>query len=127
MTQLTTFTLLFIVSLFTPQNDSTLYGKWIMYKVLEGGEDVTSTHNPEADRFIIFKPNGTFESGGTPYGKNTGKFTFQENNTLYLDSDAGSEDDSYWTWEISGSEMTWTGVGSPRAEQFTIIHRRTAE
>jgi hypothetical protein len=31
---------------------------------------------------------------------------------LFLDSDAGPEDDSQWTINIAGGTMFWQGVGS---------------
>ena len=104
--------------------DSTLIGKWKMSKVMEADEDVTKDHNPDNDRWIAFKGDGTFESGGQPFGPNTGKYTFSDSLILYLDSDAGPEDDSEWSVQFEDQTMTWKGVGSPRAKSFTLVHRR---
>ena len=101
-----------------------LPGRWDMYAVLEADEDVTAEHNPAGNRFIEFKADGTFESGGEPYGKNTGRWSIDEDNgILYIDSEI-DDDDSDWNITLEGSEMTWTGRGDPRKETFTLIHHR---
>lgn len=102
-----------------------LQGKWMMDEVFRQGQDVSSEHNPQNNRYIVFKEDGTFESGGDPWGMNTG--TYYVNNhvgTLHLDSDAGPEDDSYWKIVMEKSRMTWRGTGSEFAKEFVITHRR---
>lgn len=51
---------------------SKFYGQWEMVQVLQSDSDVTSFHNPNSDRWIEFKKDFSFESGGGEYGKNTG-------------------------------------------------------
>lgn len=99
-----------------------------MAAVLDGTESVTTDHNPENDRWIAFASNGTFETDGEPYGRNTGKWilTSEENaTTLFLDSDAGAHDDSYWTLQFSGDTMIWKGLRTDFAKRFTLKHVRT--
>ena len=45
-----------------------LLGMWIMNQVLEDSTDVTDAHNPALNRWVEFSEDGTFESGGAPYG-----------------------------------------------------------
>jgi len=100
-------------------------GKWMMYKVFQNGEDVTKEHNPHHERYLIFKSDSSFESGGRPFGKNSGKYSLNKaGNKLFLDSDAGTEDDSYWNFTISYDTMYWQGYGSEWAENFQIIQIR---
>jgi hypothetical protein len=96
--------------------------KWMMYQVLEGEQDVTKQHNPNQDRYIWFKEDGTFESGGTPYGKNTGQYKLNaEAGTIFLDSDAGEGDDSHWRLTLEGEQLIMQGIGTPRQESFQLI------
>lgn len=68
------------------------------------------------------------ESGGDPYGKNTGRWTLDETtNELYLDSDAGEEDDSHWIVRIEGSTMHWKGTRGDFNTRFSIEHVRAAD
>ena len=103
-----------------------LEGKWIMNKVIQDGNDVSEEHNPYDDRYIIFFEDGTFETGGRPYGLNTGRYEYlPSDGVLYLISDAGSEDDSQWKVTIENDTMTWEGLGSEWANRFRIIHLRS--
>jgi hypothetical protein len=102
-----------------------LAGRWGMERILEEGEDVSARHNPAGERWIAFAADGTFESGGEPYGPNAGRWTFDpETNELYLDSDAGEGDDSYWIVTLDGDEMRWKGTRSDFTERFELVHVR---
>lgn len=103
-----------------------LSGKWMMHQVIQKGEDVSEAHNPNQDRYLILKPDSSFESGGTPFGVNTGKYHYNAaEQSLFLDSDIGPEDDSYWKVSFSGDTMYWIGFGSAWAEDFEIIQIRS--
>ena len=105
---------------------SQLIGRWEMEKVLDNDQDVTDQHNPEGNRWIAFKSDGTFESGGDPYGSNTGTYSLNyESGNLFLDSDAGEDDDSQWIIEIKGDSMMWQGTGAEWAERFKLIHLKS--
>lgn len=96
-----------------------------MYKVVQSGKDVTSEHNPYHERYLELNTDQTFESGGRPYGMNTGKYIFDaKESTLFLDSDTGPEDDSQWRVSIQGDTMHWQGYGSEWANDFEIIQLR---
>ena len=100
---------------------------WKMMQVSSDGNDVSQEHNPNNDRFIRFTEDGSFESGGTPTGTNTGKYMLNINEgTLFLDSDAGEDDDSKWNILIKGDEMTWTGIGSAWHEGFKITFKKAS-
>ena len=95
---------------------------------MDGNEDVTDEHNPQKNRYIIFKTDGTFESGGDPYGMNTGKWTLdRESKELYLDSDGGEDDDSYWITSIEAGKMHWQGARFDFSKRFQIYHIRKSE
>lgn len=101
-----------------------IIGTWNMVKVYEYDEDVTEKHNPMNDRWIEFKEDGSFESGGEPFGKNTGRWTVDnENSILYIDSDV-DDDDSEWKVSFEGEETIWTGIGHPRKENTRLVHKR---
>jgi hypothetical protein len=118
--------ILFLTVLFlgcTSNEKDGIIGKWKMYKVIQDGQDVTSEHNPYNERFIIFKSDSSFESGGRPFGKNSGKYEFNSaDHTLFLDSDAGPEDDSHWKVSFQSDTMRWQGYGSEWAIGFELIH-----
>ena len=85
---------------------------------------MSKDHNPSNNRFIEFKEDGTFESGGDPYGKNTGKFYVNNHvKTLHLDSDVGPNDDSYWSITLEKGIMKWKGTGSEFAKEFVITYK----
>ena len=115
----------FLVMGCAEQSQDGIEGKWSMHQIIQNGDDVTSDHNPFNDRYLIIKPDGTFESGGKPLGKNTGKYTLNMNaDTLLLDSDVGPEDDSQWLVRVSNDTMYWQGFGTEWAENFQIIQVR---
>lgn len=94
--------------------------------VQDGTNDVSAEHNPENNRFILFNADQTFESGGDPYGKNTGTWRMDETSReLFLNSDAGAEDDSYWIVSIDGRTMNWQGARFEFNKRFLITHTRT--
>ncbi len=102
-----------------------LVGTWSMETITDAGRDVSAAHNPAGDRFIVLRADGQFESGGQPYGRNTGRWTYDpDSQTLGLDSDAGPEDDSRWVVRLHGNVMEWRGVGSDFARRFEITSRR---
>ena len=95
-----------------------------MEKVYEYGKDVTESHNPQHDRWIEFKDDGTFVSDGTPFGRNTGRWKVDnETSILYIDSDV-DDDDSEWHITFDKDLCTWTGIGHPRKENTKLVHRR---
>ncbi len=104
-----------------PKNE--LVGVWKMANVIQSGQDVSAEHNPNNERMIEFKENGRFQTSGRPFGTNEGAYTYQKN-VLFLDSDAGEEDDSYWKVEMIGDSMRWEGTGTAWAEDFVLIHLR---
>lgn len=105
-----------------------IIGKWKMVTVLEGNQDITTVLNPDNDRWIEFKPDGTFESGGGPYGNNNGKYQVSnETKTLHLDSDAGAGDDSDWKIQFREDLLLMRGIGSNRQEMTTVISQRVLE
>lgn len=102
-----------------------LIGSWTMDRIYDQGKDVSDEHNPAGDRYIVLRADGQFESGGQPYGRNTGRWTYDPaSRELGLDSDAGPEDDSRWVVRLRGNEMEWSGVGSDYARRFRITSHR---
>lgn len=105
-----------------------IIGKWKMEQVLEGDQDISKDLNPDNDRWIAFKPNGTFASGGGPYGGNTGKYSIDdETETIFLDSDAGEDDDSKWTVTFEGDKLVMSGVGTERQGKTKVISVRVEQ
>ena len=105
-----------------------LIGKWEMSLVIMDGTDVTEEHNPKNNRFFIFEENGTFESGGDPYGKNTGRvFVNNLNRTIYIDSDQGADDDSMWIVSFDKDEMIWSGTNTDWNGRFEVRHKKVSK
>lgn len=107
-----------------------LIGEWKMEKIIQDSSDVTEEHNPFNERTLIFNSDSTFVSDGRPYGKNTGRWNIDESSgELFLDSDAGEGDDSYWLVELENeNKMLWKGTRSDFTERFMLIHKKiTAE
>ena len=101
-----------------------LYGRWYIESVFQDGNDVTDQHNPSDNRWIEFEDDGGFVSDGDPYGRNTGRWMMDlENKELYLDSDAGEGDDSYWIVGFEEGKMQWRGTRSEFTERFVVVYR----
>ena len=106
-----------------------IIGKWKMTMVLELSLDVTSKHNPDNDRWIRFiddpeiENGGKFESGKGDSTENTGKW-FIDKDVLFIDSDAGKDDDSYWQITINDDEMRWKGRKFEFNKRFEIFHKK---
>ncbi len=103
-----------------------LAGRWEMAKVvMDKSNDVTQEHNPAGNRYFIFNTDHTFESGGDPTGKNTGKWILDtETQTIHIDSDAGEDDDSYWIVSLDGDEMHWQGTHFEFNSRFELYFTR---
>lgn len=127
-----TITLSFI--LLSCSEDTSLRGKiegrWQMTKVLDRSEDVTPDHNPDKNRWIRFTKDGKipkggfFESGRGEQKENTGKWSFN-GFEIFIDSDAGDDDDSYWQVMIEGKEMHWIGQRFDFNKRFEIFYTKT--
>ena len=105
-----------------------IIGKWKMVTVFEGNQDITPMMNPEDDRWIEFKPDGNFQSGGGPHGLNGGSFHVDSQAaTLHLDSDAGDGDDSNWHIQFREDLLYMRGIGTNRQEMTTVISQRMIE
>lgn len=102
-----------------------LAGKWQMHQVIQEGKDVSAEHNPYGERYIVLETDQDYTSDGRPFGANTGKYTYDEyEGRLFLDSDVGPEDDSYWLVALGQDSMRWQGTGSAWAEDFEIVFVR---
>jgi hypothetical protein len=96
-----------------------------MIKVLELSKDVTAKHNPDNSRWVSFQKDSTFESGAGEKTDNTGKWIIDENEKeLYLDSDAGEDDNSYWEVTFDANIMHWKGGRFEFNKRFEIVHQR---
>lgn len=105
-----------------------IVGKWKMVTVLEGNQDITPMMNPDDDRWIKFKHDGIFESGGGPHGTNAGTYRVDDQqNTLHLDSNAGEGDDSNWRIQFREDLLYMRGIGSNRQEMTTVISQRVVD
>lgn len=99
-----------------------------MVTVLEGNQDITPIHNPDNDRWIEFRKDGTFSSGGGPQGANSGSYQVDNHaNTLFLDSDAGDGDDSNWQLQFRDHLLYMRGIGTNRQEMTTVICERQTD
>ena len=103
--------------------DKKIIGEWTMEKVYEYGEDVSARHNPNNNRWIKFNEDGTFVSGGDPFGRNTGKWKIDNDKSiLFIDSDV-DDDDSEWNVTFEEDKMIMTGIGHPRKENTKLVHK----
>jgi len=99
-----------------------------MVTVLEGNQDITPTLNPDNDRWIAFKSDGTFESDGGPHGANSGTYQVDDqHSTLHIDSNAGEDDDSNWRIQFREHLLYMRGIGSNRQEMTTVISEPVLE
>lgn len=101
-----------------------IIGTWTMEKVYEYDSDVTEKHDPKDERWIEIKADGTFVSDGEPFGRNTGRWSADnEKSLLFIDSEV-DDDDSEWKVTFDQDHTTWTGIGHPRKENTKLVHKR---
>jgi hypothetical protein len=122
-----------ILSCGKEDNDTSLRGriegKWEMIKVLDRSKDVTKNHNPDGNRWIRFvkddkvQNGGYFESGRGDQKDNTGQWSLK-GFEIFIDSDAGNDDDSYWQVIIKGNDMHWIGQRFDFNKRFEIFYER---
>lgn len=122
---------LFLITLstvaFSQKLEKKLIGRWEMTEVIQDGKDVSDEHNPKKNRYFIFKDDGTFESGGDPYGENTGRYFVNGlSMSLYLDSSQGPDDDSMWYPTFNGDKLSWQGFGTDWADRFIVKFKRSS-
>jgi hypothetical protein len=108
--------------------DERIIGRWDMERIVEDQtNDVTAEHDPSDNRYMQFFEGGTFESDGDPHGKNTGRWLIDaETAVLFIDSDAGEDDDSYWIVSIPGDSMHWQGTHFEFNSRFALDFQRAS-
>ena len=122
------YTLPLLLLMFCSQKaelDKDILGKWEMKDLMILGADRTKDLNPNMDRWIEFKEDFTFESGGS-LGANTGSYQLAGNNLL-LDSDAGEGDDSEWRITFRNDSLIMAGIGTERQESSIIYNTRSTK
>ena len=105
-----------------------LAGRWRMVSATRDGVDLTAQANPDGDRAIALRPDGSFvATGGGADGDNRGAWRFvPETQRIVLDSDLGPDADSDWVVTMVGRDrMRWDGqAGSAR---LTIVSVRAGD
>jgi len=102
-----------------------IIGEWKMLTVYDASIDVSSKHNPANERWIMFNPDGVFESGGKPFGPNRGAWEIDSKKSiLILHSDADN-DDSAWHLTIEKDRMYWIGIGDERKAGYKLVYQRS--
>ena len=72
---------------------------------------------------MIYKNGGYFESGRGDQKENTGRWSFK-GFEIFIDSNAGDDDDSYWQVIIKGDTMHWIGQRFDFNKRFEIFYDR---
>ena len=104
---------------------SAVTGRWTMLAVHRDDFDVSSDHNPSANRWIELREDGTFRSGSDPYGTNTDGPTLDPTSSeLYADSDVDEEGDSSWIVQASDPGLQLGGDKSAFKRRFRLQCRR---
>ena len=111
-------------SSYTEDPDKKLIGIWSMEKVYENDVDVTAKHNPNKNRWIEFEKDGTFISGGDPFGENTGRWKMDNKNSVLSIESNVDDDNSQWNVSFKDDLTIWTGIGHPRKEGTKLVHKR---
>lgn len=100
---------------------SSLSTTWTMDKVYEKKVNVTNRENPNRDRYISFQADGTFMSGGEPYGDVTGTWEILPDRTLLITPSNHDEvGTSQWIATIKGATMVWRGTGNDELERLEV-------
>ncbi len=104
-----------------------LIGRWEMKQIIRDKiGDVTTQQNPELNRYYVLNRDKSYESGGEPYGTQTGTWSFEiSSNTLFMDSDAGEDTDSYWIVTLDDEQMLWEGTQFDFNSWFEITFERS--
>ena len=104
---------------------SSLATTWELGNVYENQVNVTNRENPNRDRFITFNSDGTFISGGVPYGELSGTWIITEEKTLRIIPDMeGEVGSSEWKVSFEKDIMSWTGTIKSGLDRFELTWRR---
>jgi hypothetical protein len=84
--------------------------------------NVTTRENPNQDRFIDFRSDGSFRSGGEPYGPVNGSWEILPDKVLQITPEDNDEvGESTWKVTFDKSQMIWRGTGNATLERFEIF------
>lgn len=100
---------------------SEIIGKWEVVKVTENEQDITSSIDNNAQRWIEFVTNDRYSSDGYPFGRYEGEYLFDENTgSLLLKS--GSSGTKGMTWEAGydGEYLILKGTGQLKLYKFFL-------
>jgi hypothetical protein len=93
-----------------------------MDRVYEKRVNVTTRENPNQDRFIDFRSDGSFRSGGEPYGPVNGSWEILPDKVLQITPEDNDEvGESTWKVTFDKSQMIWRGTGNATLERFEIF------
>jgi len=112
-----------IASINTQAQDE-IIGKWKLEQVIVDGVDVSQEHNPFNERWIEFLKNGSFQSDGRPFGKNSGTWSEEKTeNIIHLKSKV-EDDNSDWVYELDKDKIRWTGFGDRKKQNTVLMHTK---
>lgn len=99
---------------FTSCSDKTveekLIGNWKLVEIYDGKKYISQERNPKNHILVEFKIDGTYFTTGAPYAPKTGKWFYKPiNKVLFMDSDAGSGDDTKWSLEFKNDTIEFRG------------------
>ena len=99
-------------------------GKWEVVKITENDQDLSSSIDNNAQRWIQFISHDRYESDGYPFGRYEGEYHLDEiSGELILKSGTSNEKGIKWIARYDGEYLILEGSG--RLMQYTFFLEKT--
>ncbi len=98
-----------------------LKGKWQVVKITENGEDISSSIDNKAQRWIEFIGDDRYESDGYPFGRYEGEYILDEKSgELELKSGSTSNKSMKWRIRYDGEYLILNGTSQLQPYKFFL-------
>lgn len=96
-------------------------GKWEVVKITENNEDISSSIDNNAQRWIEFIADQSYESDGYPFGRYDGEYSLDEKSGILV-LKSGTTNAKTMKWQISydGEYLILNGTGQLQLYKFFL-------
>lgn len=98
-----------------------LIGKWEVVKITENDQDISSSIDNNAQRWIEFNSHDSYSSDGYPFGRYEGEYKLEEGSgSLVLKSGSANSKSMTWQARYDGEFLILSGTGQLQPYKFFL-------
>lgn len=98
-----------------------IIGKWEVVKITENDQDISSSIDNNAQRWIEFNSHDRYSSDGYPFGRYEGEYMLEEGSgSLVLKSGSANSKSITWQARYDGEFLILSGVGQLQPYKFFL-------